>query len=715
MTAEHTTKNTINEELRALNEKALALYEGEEGARDLLGHLEAARLLDPRHSDASATLAKNAEKIARMEIEIFVAGPQRVGKTTLLNAIAGTDTLITGRGRRVTAILTVWRHSEKGPLARVHFQHPSRPPEEFDHIRDPAKLRSYCAADGEHTDDVDYVEVFSTDERLRGLCLVDAPGINDVDRRRAEIARKFAPRAHSLVFAISTQSTLGRGDLDFLRTFNEHSTQRGTWRDTFFVLNRIDSVLIPDEEGELDWEALQGVQQSMERALRDEFTDFSGDPPRIFPLCANLAHKDHSWARNSRRFSCLMDHEFDEITKGFDNFYDALRAHIERDETRARFFRQPIDELILLLGDLHRYLAQVKNDSQGSEATLRQAIERYRKMVTSIDSGARKIRDESEDKLLKLERELLGTWEHRTGVVIDSISSDIGGELDRVLRESETRLSKLEPKALEAEIQNLLEHRVLEPNQARVQASIYDRLVDPVVNELERRVLEVARTVIKDATALLGDSTYEGVFDGMSFVSSNREDEVMVEIMGAFARKVKPNTQLFERVSRRTEGAVAGATTGAILGGVVGAFVGGPWGAALGASIGATGGGAAGATVTRAGKQLRTDWIRRSVHATRKDVRRTLEAEFLKRSADLFDNPLSEAKQTLIRECLTPVERSAKAHLENLRSSLMELKSNQRTAKERLEVVEPALAQTQALLTRCQEAVDAFEAGDELS
>lgn len=688
----------INDKLLELNERILDLYTD---TRTFLEGLKGQRLLQSRQFDLLKQIDVKIGSIQSQEVELFIAGPQRVGKTTLLSVIAGRDPSmplgIAESGAPVTAVLQVFRHRPGDEEVRVHFLNPSQPLEVFDPRFNRDRVRDFTTVGGARVQDVDYVEFFSDDPTLRGLCLIDAPGFDDVQDCRADIARKWAPTAHGLVLVISAQSTFSSGDLEFLRDFKQSAGTSADWEDTFFVMNRIDELLIPEEGDDLDWTAVESVRDRWRQALENEFGGRGTYDCRIFPLQANLAHRDFSWVQLSRKYRVLEADEFEAIQQRFKDFYEKMREHIEGPDAQRRYCRKPVRELAANLSDLSLYLEQLFEDCRLDTERLGDRIEQYTVMARRIEEQARTIWDRYEEQMLDLEAALKRTWDIRTDSIAERVADDLAGQLERVLEECREEVA-----GRADAVQEKYVSRVAEPSIRRIQREIFSELVDPTMEQLNGTLRQLVRDLQQEATELLRSKEFGGVFAGMSFARGGGHEEVIVRILGAFAHVVDKESDLYERISRRGETAAAGGGVGALIGGILGGLLGGPGGAVLGVAIGGGAGAGVGYGAGEDGLRLRANWPREAAKQARGAIKRTLKKQFLENKSRLVDVPFSSALDSIRQECLAPVQRQARNHLESLRASLYDLRDQRDNAQARRDLLTPHLDLLRTLGDRVQ-------------
>ncbi len=160
---------------------------------------------------------------------LVVVGEFKRGKSTLINALLGTDLLPTGVVP-LTSVVTQLRYED---LSAVHVRFNNG-----DQRSVPiASLADYVTERGnpENAKHVSEVIVGFPSEWLKGgLHLVDTPGVGSVHGHNSDVTHRYLPMADAVVFVISADQPLGRNELDFL----EHV--KGYAGKVFCLLNKVD-------------------------------------------------------------------------------------------------------------------------------------------------------------------------------------------------------------------------------------------------------------------------------------------------------------------------------------------------------------------------------------------------------------------------------------------------------------------------------------------
>ncbi|MFB3916346.1 MAG: dynamin family protein [Terriglobales bacterium] len=171
-------------------------------------------------------------RLAEDQFNIAVVGQFNRGKTSLMNAVLGTDCLPTGIVP-LTSAITVVRYGSKERLL-IHFQ--------GSRLRTEAvisELPAYVTQTGNpgNTRKVQYAEVQLPVEILRrGFFFVDTPGLGSAIEANTQTTQRFLPEMDALVFITSFESPLSSEELAFL------DRARQQFRRIFFVVNKADLV-----------------------------------------------------------------------------------------------------------------------------------------------------------------------------------------------------------------------------------------------------------------------------------------------------------------------------------------------------------------------------------------------------------------------------------------------------------------------------------------
>lgn len=185
---------------------------------------------------------------------VVIAGEFNRGKSTLVNAILGQE-LLPCDVVPTTASIHVIRKAA-APVLQIHrrsgeVEHRSLTAEE---------LRQFVACETGACENTSYLEIGLPLPQLDGIALVDTPGVDDMNRHRAEVTYSFVPRADVVLFVLDATTPVRRSEMDFLQSAILSS---GIER-LIFVANFADA-LDPDERSQ----ALDSIRNRLRSALSD--------------------------------------------------------------------------------------------------------------------------------------------------------------------------------------------------------------------------------------------------------------------------------------------------------------------------------------------------------------------------------------------------------------------------------------------------------------
>lgn len=169
-------------------------------------------------------------RLAEDRFNVAVVGRFSRGKTSLMNAVLGTDRLPTGI-LPLTSVLTMVRYGSHEQVL-VYFGHGSLPREiPLDQLADyVTQERNPGNRKG-----VAYVEVQIPSETLRrGFSFVDTPGLGSPIAASDAITAGFFPEMDAVVVVTSFEAALSAEEIEFLR-----QAMQGA-RKTFLVINKLD-------------------------------------------------------------------------------------------------------------------------------------------------------------------------------------------------------------------------------------------------------------------------------------------------------------------------------------------------------------------------------------------------------------------------------------------------------------------------------------------
>lgn len=189
-------------------------------------------------SDPAGLLRLRAASLRADRFRIVVVGGFSRGKSTLLNAVLGTD-ILPQKVTPSTAIITMLEYAER-PRARVSFLDGNAPDEilTVDEFRARYVLSEEDISDGKVDTDrfslVDHAVVsYPVDLCRHRVELVDSPGLQD-EKTRTERTIRFLHRADAVVMVLDATALLTEDELHFLDTV---LLPEGL-KNIFFVINK---------------------------------------------------------------------------------------------------------------------------------------------------------------------------------------------------------------------------------------------------------------------------------------------------------------------------------------------------------------------------------------------------------------------------------------------------------------------------------------------
>ncbi len=251
-----------------------ATPEMSECRNDLLGLLddvrEAVSLLGEDYSDHLCDFESLRERLTADQFRLAVLGQFKRGKSTLLNALLGTQLLPTDI-LPVTAIPTFIGHGEQvavqvtfeGDEASIHFD--SATEQSLSDF-----LNEYVTEAGNPRNQrrVARVEISHPSELLQqGVVLIDTPGIGSTHKHNTEVAYQILPQCDAALFLVSPDPPITEVELTYLQDIQQRLPR------TFFLLNKVDFL---DEA-----ERIASL-----RFLADQLTPLCDGVPQVLPISA---------------------------------------------------------------------------------------------------------------------------------------------------------------------------------------------------------------------------------------------------------------------------------------------------------------------------------------------------------------------------------------------------------------------------------------------
>jgi GTP-binding protein EngB required for normal cell division len=270
-------------------------------------------------SDGERAFQEILAALAEDRFNLAVVGPFSRGKSTLMNAILGVDTLPTGVLPHTSVVTTVTYGSRPRAIIRCEGW-------SFGQEISLAELPDYVSERGNpgNRRKVVTAEVQLPSALLRnGLSFVDTPGIGSAIAENTETTKRYLPEIDAAIFVSSFDSPLTADELDFLHRI------RSAIGAAFFVLNKADLVSQADRA-----QVLKFVRERLSAVLGD-----SEHP--LFPLSAKQALQ----AKLEDNADLLGDSGLPELEKSLAGFLASGKSR--------HLVGRALDRLIALLSERH--------------------------------------------------------------------------------------------------------------------------------------------------------------------------------------------------------------------------------------------------------------------------------------------------------------------------------------------------------------------------
>ena len=311
---EYPPETRARELLELLDEIQARLNEGE--ARPVLGS-DLSRQLD---ADLHACRQRLAEPFT-----LLVMGDFKRGKSTLINALLGAAVVTTNVAPETVTI----NHLRYGPAPLVEIYLPDGGRVRLNHAELAAERLS--AVLERLPQAPSHVVVEYPNDWLRGLVLVDTPGLNDVLRRFDQQVSSYLPQADAVLYVISGQAPLSASERAFLRS----AVRPQDFPKIFFIVNMLDSFHTREQSERV----LASIRAKLREAFPeapvlglsalDEFSRAQGQAP---PNPARAAELQESFAafRRELQSSILLNREIIRLDRVAASAQDMLRRFGER-------------------------------------------------------------------------------------------------------------------------------------------------------------------------------------------------------------------------------------------------------------------------------------------------------------------------------------------------------------------------------------------------
>ncbi len=365
---------------------------------NLLGNLLAGAveaLSDVAAASASAgRLDALAKRIAAQRLHVAILGQFKRGKSTLLNAILGSDLLPTA----VVPLTAVPIFVEYGPtpVVCIHYRD-GRPPEDFSAERgDDLHQRLYAAtaeeANPENRLGVDHVQVFFPAPALAdGMVLIDTPGIGSTNPHNTEAARHILPECDAGLMVLSADPPITEAELKYLAEVRRQVPR------LFYILNKIDYLNVDEREQ---------ARSFLNRVLTQHLGETSisiHDLSARRALAARLAKDEQGVAESGlaaierKVFQVLALEKAGLLNQAIAGKAKAVLATAREDVALAMAaIRMPVDDLERALAEFKALLPAFDRQRRDAQDLL--AGDR-RRMIAELEDEANSFRDKASNHI----------------------------------------------------------------------------------------------------------------------------------------------------------------------------------------------------------------------------------------------------------------------------------------------------------------------------
>ncbi|MCL6634205.1 MAG: dynamin family protein [Peptococcaceae bacterium] len=427
-------------------------------------------------------LTEIKQKLLQDRFNLVVLGEFKRGKTTLLNALLGTELLPTAVVP-LTSIVTVIQYGDQLKVT-VFFLNGGKKDIGI------SELFQYVTEEGnpENEKGVKLVRLEYPSPYLKeGVLLIDTPGIGSIYQKNTDETYKYLPWVDAAIFMLSSDQPLSRMECDFLSDIRQHAAK------TFFVLNKIDYLAEGDR------------QRAMEYAKRALKKEAGFENIKIIPLSAKMALEgklggDEEKVRNSN---------LPEFTKSLEEFFMSekgaasltavcikgiraageLQAGLDLEEKALLI---PLEELQAKIGLFNRMVETLSQEHQDNRYIFKGEMEKVYQVLEQ------EIARFQESRTSSLKKEVERLYQEKR-----SLSSR---ELLKFLR---TFIEKSVLQSLE-EWQPVLEEKV-RAAFAKVVARFTDK-TNRVIGELMRQSAEIFEISLEGFTRLEALTDESGLF-----------------------------------------------------------------------------------------------------------------------------------------------------------------------------------------------------------
>lgn len=179
-------------------------------------------------------------------------------------------------------------------------------------------LENFVGADGQFTSEVKSLTIHLNDERLKGMRIVDTPGVNDPVVSREHRTREFLRECHGVFFLSFASRFFDSTDVYFL-TNRIGSQGIGT---VVLIASKFDSVL--QDSGSKFEDDLENAISDCQRQLRAQFrrnlsgSDYKGEEPR-FTMSSGIGYSIAN--KKPSDWDCMESHVVKQMKRFYPSFF----------------------------------------------------------------------------------------------------------------------------------------------------------------------------------------------------------------------------------------------------------------------------------------------------------------------------------------------------------------------------------------------------------
>ncbi len=392
-------------------------------------------------------LEQACHRLEEERLNLVVLGEFKRGKSTLVNALLGSDVVPTGV-LPLTAAVIVVRHGE-APRLVVDFENGGR------YESSPSEVADYATEAGnpENRRGVRLVTIELPSPLLaEGIQLVDTPGIGSVFAHNTETALGFLGQVDAGLFVLAADQPLSAAEEELVREAAERLPR------VFFALNKIDRVDAAEHE-----EAAAFVRRRL--------ADVLGGIPDLYGVSAVTGEGlDALGARLAELAAAERQHVLTGSVRSLAAAFAAEALQAVRFEAHA---------IELPVAELERRLAEFRERGAELERTREEAAELL------LQAATRLVREQVDEPLLSLARRE-------------------GGDLVHELRDAARERGSVAPGRLATALEDWMRQRIrerfeglvveYEETLARELADLHERYVERVeriMRELDDAAAEI--------------------------------------------------------------------------------------------------------------------------------------------------------------------------------------------------------------------------------